>query len=96
MKIYLSVHIQSKKEAQQEVKAILQNLVVQTLQEKGCIQYTLHQGIEDKNTFVFYEVWEHQEALDKHNTMPYIKELGVLFEDKLASESVLVKSTLIA
>lgn len=46
MKIYLSVHIQSKKEAQQEVKAILQNLVVQTLQEKGCIQYTLHQGID--------------------------------------------------
>ncbi|QXP52995.1 putative quinol monooxygenase [Cellulophaga sp. HaHa_2_1] len=95
MKIYLSVHIQSKEEAQQEVKAILQNLVVQTLQEKGCIQYILHQGIEDNNTFMFYEVWESQEALDRHNTMPYIKELAVLFEDKLASESVLVKSTLI-
>ncbi|WP_158978355.1 putative quinol monooxygenase [Cellulophaga sp. L1A9] len=95
MKIYLSVHIKSKPEHQEEVKAILQNLVVQTLKEEGCIRYDLHQGIDEESTFVFYEIWRDQKALDFHNQTSYIKALNALLENKLASEAALVKTTIL-
>ncbi|MBO0593417.1 antibiotic biosynthesis monooxygenase [Cellulophaga sp. E16_2] len=93
MEIYLSVHIKSKPEHQENVKAILQNLVVQTLKEDGCIRYDLHQGIDDESTFVFYEIWKDQKALDFHNQTSYIKAIGSSLENKLVSEAVLVKTT---
>jgi quinol monooxygenase YgiN len=95
MKIYLSVIIKSKLENKEDVKAILQNLVLQTLKEDGCLQYDLHQGLDDKHTFVFYEIWKDQKALDHHNNMHYIKELGPLLHNKLISEPTLVKTTIL-
>ena len=67
--------------------------MVQTLKEDGCIRYDLHQGIDDESTFVFYEIWKDQKALDFHNQTSYIKALGNSLENKLVSEAVLVKTT---
>ncbi|MFT3903829.1 MAG: putative quinol monooxygenase [Niabella sp.] len=49
-----------------ETKSLLQSLVAPTRKEDGCIQYDLHQGKQDEHTFLFYEIWQSQEALDKH------------------------------
>ena len=35
-------------------------------QETGCVNYDLHQGIEDPAAFYFYENWETAEQLDAH------------------------------
>ena len=44
-------------EKRQELEKILQEFVVQTRQEPGCIDYHLHQSDDDPNVFVFYENW---------------------------------------
>lgn len=84
MNIYLTAIITSKPEFLQEVKAVLENMVVHTRKESACLQYDLHQSIENENIFVFYEIWENQFGLDNHNTQSYIEEFRQLVTEKLA------------
>ncbi|MFJ8260242.1 putative quinol monooxygenase [Peribacillus asahii] len=50
----------------------LLNLVEASRVEDGCIQYTLHESVENKDTFVFYEIWKDEKALAFHiNTDHY-------------------------
>lgn len=86
MKVYLTAIIKAKQEYQKDVKAVLQNMVVNTRKEKACLQYDLHQKTDDENTFVFYEIWESKEDLDLHNTQPYIQEFIALVTEKLAGQ----------
>ncbi|REC77563.1 antibiotic biosynthesis monooxygenase [Chryseobacterium elymi] len=83
MKIYLTAVIKSKEEHQQEVLEVLQNMVKETRKEDACELYSLHQGIEDKNQFIFYEIWKNKEGLAEHNKQPYIKAFGAIVEEKL-------------
>ncbi|WP_415877611.1 putative quinol monooxygenase [Chryseobacterium aquaticum] len=53
MKIYLTAIIKAKEEYRNEVLKVLQNMVAETQKEEANELYTLHQGIEDKNHFVF-------------------------------------------
>ncbi len=73
MKIHLTAVIKSKEEHRSEVFEVLQNMVKETRKEEACELYNLHQGIEDKNHFVFYEIWKSEEGLAQHNEQPYIK-----------------------
>ncbi|WP_311394748.1 MULTISPECIES: putative quinol monooxygenase [Empedobacter] len=43
----------------------------------------MHQGSQDENTFVFYEIWRDQQGLDEHNQQSYILEFGKLVVEKL-------------
>ncbi len=83
MKIHLTAIIKAKKEHQAEVLKALQNMVKETRKEEACELYSLHQGIEDKNEFVFYEIWKNEEGLAQHNEQPYIKAFGALADEKL-------------
>lgn len=83
MKIYLTAVIKAKEEHQTEVLEVLQNMVKETRKEEACEHYNLHQGIEDKNQFVFYEIWKSKEGLDQHNQQPYIQAFGALIDEKL-------------
>ena len=83
MRIYLTAIIKAKPEYRNEVVAILQNMVTETKKEDACIQYDLHQGTEDENLFVFYEIWKNKEGLDAHNQQPYILEFGHLAQERL-------------
>ena len=49
-----------------ELRAALEALIEPTRQEKGYVNYDLHQGIEDPDRFFFYENWESGEDLDAH------------------------------
>ncbi|KFF27174.1 putative quinol monooxygenase [Chryseobacterium vrystaatense] len=83
MKIYLTAVIKSKEEHQAEVLEVLQNMVKETRKEDACELYHLHQGIEDKNQFIFYEIWKSEEGLAQHNQQPYIQAFGAIAEEKL-------------
>lgn len=74
MKIYLTAIIETKPEFLEEVKSVLENMVIETRKESACLQYDLHQSIENENTFIFYEIWANQSGLDEHNKQPYIQE----------------------
>ncbi|MDR6920913.1 MULTISPECIES: putative quinol monooxygenase [Chryseobacterium] len=83
MKIYLTAVIKSKEEHQAEVLEVLQNMVTETQKEEANELYSLHQGIEDKNQFVFYEIWKNEEGLAQHNQQHYIQAFGAIADEKL-------------
>jgi len=53
----------------------LSSLLSPTRQEAGCIQYDLHQAMDDPKVFVFYEIWKSKQALDDHLAKPYLQSL---------------------
>lgn len=83
MKIYLTAIIKAKEEHTNEVLEVLQNMVKETRKEEANELYMLHQRIEDKNQFVFYEIWKSKEGLAQHNQQPYIQAFGALADEKL-------------
>jgi len=95
MRIHLTAIVRAKEGYRDEVAAVLQNMVLHTRKEEACELYSLHQGIEDKNLFTFYEIWKSREGLDRHNQQPYIKAFGALAEEKLAERPLVLLTTLI-
>ncbi|MCU7619002.1 antibiotic biosynthesis monooxygenase [Chryseobacterium sp. PBS4-4] len=83
MKIYLTAIIKAKEEHRTEVLEVLQNMVIKTQKEEANELYSLHQGIEDKNLFTFYEIWKSEEGLAGHNQQSYIQDFGKLIDEKL-------------
>ncbi|PQA96876.1 antibiotic biosynthesis monooxygenase [Chryseobacterium shigense] len=83
MKIYLTAIIKAKEEYRAEVLEVLQNMVKETQKEDANERYSLHQGIEDKNQFIFYEIWKSDEGLAQHNQQPYIQAFGAIVDEKL-------------
>ena len=55
-----------------ELKAELEKLIAPTAAEDGYVNYDLHQGVEDPDTFIFYENWESGEKLDAHLATPHL------------------------
>jgi len=74
MSIYLTAILKSKTDKIQELKSILENMVLNTTKEEACEKYELQQGFEDETVFIFHEIWKSKEGLDAHNQQPYIKE----------------------
>lgn len=56
--------------------------------DTGCIQYDLHQDLEDKYSFTFTETWENEEALSLHEKKEYFISCVDFMEDKLESFSI--------
>lgn len=83
MKIYLTAIIKAKEEYRAEVLEVLQNMVNETRKEEANELYSLHQSMDDKNHFVFYEIWKNTEGLENHNQQAYIKAFGNLVDEKL-------------
>jgi len=74
--ITLIATITAKADCVEELKAELLNLVKHTTQELGCIQYVLHQEIENPQVFRFYEQFKDKAAFEYHGSQPYIKAMG--------------------
>ena len=51
--------------------------------DEGCIQYDLHQDIEDAQTFIFVETWENAQRLAEHEVQEHFLECIANIEDKL-------------
>jgi quinol monooxygenase YgiN len=59
-------------------------LLKPTRAEKGCINSDLHQSLDHKNHFMFYENWVSKKDLDEHLSMPHMKSHLEKFKDFLA------------
>ena len=63
----------AKEEKRDFVKSELMKLLEDTRAEEGCINYTLHQDVENPNLFVFYENWASKELINKHLKSKHIQ-----------------------
>ena len=74
MSIYLTAILNSKKDKIEELKSILDNMVLNTRKELACEKYELQRSLEDETIFIFHEIWKNKEGLDSHNQQLYIRE----------------------
>ena len=58
-----------------DLRPILEACVAPTRAEDGCHTYVLHQGVEQKDLFVFTETWRDKAALDRHMETAHFKRL---------------------
>jgi len=51
----------------------LLQLIPPTLSESGCLNYDLHQSIEDSTLFLFYENWASKSLWEQHLASEHMK-----------------------
>ena len=56
------------------VKSELLKILTPTRMEEGCVQYDLHQDIDNPNIFMFYEIWETEALWKIHDSKLHIIE----------------------
>jgi quinol monooxygenase YgiN len=77
-----------------EVEGILRELRAGSLREEGCLQFDVCRGTSDAaGTFVLYEKWRDQAALDAHYETEIFVRLGVNGIRPLATSRVGLKGT---
>ena len=71
--LFMCARFQAKPEYKDELKARLIEMVELTHKEEGCLFYNLHIDRNDESIFFFLEGWRSHEALQFHNSTPYIQ-----------------------
>jgi quinol monooxygenase YgiN len=76
--------VKAKSGMEETVKKELSALVAPTLKEEGCINYDLHQSLDLKGHFRFYENWTSKELLDRHLESGHVKRFIAKVDQLLA------------
>ena len=58
-----------------EVRRELLSLVEPSRKDEGCLNYDLHQGLDNPALFLFHENWTNRAALDRHLQKPDLQAL---------------------
>ncbi len=58
-----------------EYLRLARELVLETVQEKGCLYYSIHEDFEDPLILAMLEEWVDKESLDRHNIANCSKEI---------------------
>ncbi len=94
--IYLTATFVVKAAKIEEAKKLLQELVVGSNQEEGCLYYQLFQDNAQPQKFVIIEHWLSKTALDLHATSKHLLELRPLLQPLLEAPIHLQKLDKIA
>ncbi|OUC15800.1 MAG: antibiotic biosynthesis monooxygenase [Alkalinema sp. CACIAM 70d] len=73
MTIRVVAHVIAKPDQIEALKALTLSILEPTRQESGCIQYELHQNLQDPTDFTFIEEWESEAALEAHLQTPHLQ-----------------------
>ena len=84
--ITLIVPIKAKPETIDVVRDRLFEMAELTRKESGNIDYILHELTEEPKSFIIYETWRNQAALDFHMDQEYLKKFIADSETLLAKE----------
>ena len=79
---YISSSFELIDEYKNEVMAALQDLVMETRKEPGCVSYILTQDRENPRKCMFLEVWEDEAAFRAHTTSAHLKRFKEIVEGK--------------
>lgn len=72
-KIVLVARLKVKNDKVEETKQAALAIVADSRAEAGCINYDIHQAIDDETVFVWHETWANKAALDEHFEKDYFK-----------------------
>ena len=77
--------VKAKPGMEETAKQELLALVEPTRSEEGCINYDLHQSLDHKGQFRFYENWTSKELLERHLESAHVKRF-IAKADQLLAE----------
>lgn len=84
MQNFVFVRFFAKVGSEEKVRAILQNMVVNTRQEPGCMLYNLYEmSAEGAHIFCLTEQYQDDSALEAHRAADYYKEYRATIMDLL-------------
>ena len=75
-----------KPERRKEIVALAHSLFDLSRAEPGNISYNFYEDKGSENSFLFFEEWESQQAIDFHFQTPYFKEFMVKFPNMIVGE----------
>jgi len=75
----ISAQVFIKSEKVNDFLSFTKELIEKSRAEEGCISYTLYQDPNDKSTFLFFEEWKSQAAIDFHFATEHFKK----FDEKM-------------
>ena len=73
MKKVINARITVKPDAIDQFLSYAAVIVLASNLEKGCLIYNLYQEVGNPSSFIFYEEYENQEAVDFHNATNHFK-----------------------
>jgi quinol monooxygenase YgiN len=76
MPITVVAKIKAKAGSEGQLEEAFRKNIPNVRTEPGTLRYVLHRSVKDPTTFVFYETYQDQAALEAHGKTPYMKELG--------------------
>lgn len=85
MEVRVIASLVAKPEFVAEIKAAVHQVIDPSREEKGNLQYDLHTESGQEGSFVFFERWASDDALEKHNKTEHFKEFVKALEGKLES-----------
>ncbi|HDL7015551.1 TPA: antibiotic biosynthesis monooxygenase [Yersinia enterocolitica] len=85
MEVRVIASLVAKPEFIAEVTAVVHQVIEPSREEKGNLQYDLHAESDQKGSFVFFERWASEDALEKHNKTEHFKAFVKAIEGKLES-----------
>lgn len=81
MRVVLNIQRKIKPEFIAAYKEAFEVCRALTLQEEGCLDYTLYQSYTDSTMFALEETWTNEGALAKHNEAEHLKVLREITKD---------------
>ncbi len=82
----ISARIQVKEECRQQFVEASKAIIEGTRAEDGCLFYALHEDVHEPGSFLFYEEWRDQEAIDNHFKEPHFLKFGEDIADLIMCE----------
>ena len=90
MKKVINARITVKPESIEKFISLADIVVEQSNLEKGCLVYKLYQEAGNPSSFIVYEVYENQDAVDFHNSTQHFKDfIGQITE--ILAESPMIE-----
>lgn len=80
--------LSAKEHKQDQLRKVLADVVSPSRSEAGCILYALYESEERDGTFVFFEKWKDEDALQAHIETDHYQKYRELSEPYLASRDV--------
>ncbi len=85
--IVITAILKPKENMESQLRAELDKVLEASRQEAGCLNYVLHQSIED-DTFVLHETYQDKDALENHVNSSHYQEYRANIADLIERREV--------
>lgn len=87
--ITINVHLDVISEKKEEYLKFVEDLVITSKNEKGCLLYNHYSNLYEENKFIIVENWENQSALDQHNNTKHLQKFIDEISNYLTSDFII-------